>query len=105
MATDSGALFFKEAVGENVMLVREMRVVAVGPGETLALGESESLFEVVNRSASRISSTYMNSGSTYQATPDGTRFLMVYKSSQPLTEIVVVQNWREQLKARVPVPW
>ena len=102
---DSGALFFREAVGENVENAREMRVVAVGPGEMLALGESESLFEVVNRSASRISSTYISSGSTYQATPDGTRFLMVYKSSQPLTEIVVVQNWHEQLKARVPVPW
>ena len=90
---DSGALFFREAVGDNPEPAREMRVVAVGPGERLALGESESLFDTFNPSSPRVSSTFINSGSTYQATPDGTRFLMVYKSRPgPLTEIVVVQN-------------
>ena len=102
---DSGALFFREAVSENPTGPRHLRVVAVGAGETLALGDSESLFEVFDPSAPRGSSTFINSGSTYHATPDGSRFLMVYKDlPKPMTEIVVVQDWLEELKERVPIP-
>ena len=101
---DSGALFFQEAVGENYSEDgRAFRVAAVGSGETLALGQSESLFETYNRSAPRVSTTFVNSGTTYHAAEDGTRFLRVYKSPpEPLTEIVVVQNWVEDLKRLVP---
>jgi hypothetical protein len=42
----------------------------------------------------------------YDVSPDGQRFLMVksaeQSSSSSLTQIVVVQNWFEELKRRVP---
>jgi len=42
----------------------------------------------------------------YDVTPDGRRFLMMQAKEQPpapaLTEIVLVQNWFEELKRRVP---
>jgi hypothetical protein len=44
-------------------------------------------------------------GSTYDISPDGERFLMIKESagdaiSSP--ERILVQNWFEELKARVP---
>ena len=55
-----------------------------------------------------------NSGRTYDVAPDGARFLMVKVGGSSatvaddpyagLTRIHVVQNWFEELKARVPVP-
>jgi hypothetical protein len=41
----------------------------------------------------------------YDVTPDGQRFLMVREVPQPparVTHIVLVQNWTEELKRRVP---
>jgi hypothetical protein len=40
----------------------------------------------------------------YDVSPDGERFLMIKPSEQTisLTQIVVVQNWFEELKRRVP---
>jgi hypothetical protein len=42
----------------------------------------------------------------YDVSPDGQRFLMIkpteQTSSSSLTQIVVVQNWFEELKRRVP---
>jgi serine/threonine-protein kinase len=45
-------------------------------------------------------------GRTYDVTPDGRRFLMVKTTSQTVTEtarIIVVENWFEELKRKVPV--
>ena len=80
----------------------ELRVVAVGAGETLDLGPPESLFILSDPTAPRFSGTFSNVGATYQASPDGARFLMVYRSRESLTEIVLVQNWFEELKRLVP---
>jgi hypothetical protein len=45
----------------------------------------------------------------YDVSPDGQRFLMIKnavpadgKSSAPAPSVIVVLNWREELKARVP---
>ena len=42
----------------------------------------------------------------YDVTPDGKRFLMIQQrddqSQPPMTQIVLVQNWHEELKRRVP---
>jgi hypothetical protein len=40
----------------------------------------------------------------YDVSPDGQRFLMIKESEETpaLTQIVVVQNWFEELKRRVP---
>jgi len=42
----------------------------------------------------------------YDATPDGQRFLFVRAAEQPparVSQMVLVQNWFEELKGRVPV--
>jgi len=41
----------------------------------------------------------------YDVTPDGQRFLMIRAAEQPsarVSEMVLVQNWTEELKARAP---
>ena len=41
----------------------------------------------------------------YDVTPDGQRFLMVRPVDlppEPATELVLVENWFEELKARLP---
>jgi serine/threonine-protein kinase len=44
-----------------------------------------------------------NSARTYDVSRDGTRFLMVKEpAAQIAAQIVVVQHWTEELKARVP---
>jgi hypothetical protein len=50
---------------------------------------------------------YLPTGTTvpfYDVSPDGGRFLMLSPAepTTPLTQIVVVQNWFEELKQRVP---
>ena len=46
-------------------------------------------------------------GRTYDVSPDGRRFLMI-KNAASITElppqIVIVENWFEELKRRVPTP-
>jgi eukaryotic-like serine/threonine-protein kinase len=50
-----------------------------------------------------------NNARTYDMSPDGQRFVMIKgpqpeeRTSQPSASIVVVLNWREELKQRVPV--
>jgi hypothetical protein len=47
-----------------------------------------------------------NAGRTYDISPDGQRFLMIKASggsNQPAPQIVIVQNWLEELKRLVPV--
>ena len=47
-------------------------------------------------------------GRTYDVSPDGRRFLMIKEVDQGQTsstqQIVVVQNWFEELRRRVPTP-
>jgi hypothetical protein len=41
----------------------------------------------------------------YDVTPDGRRFLMVQQKERPAAtaaDMILVQNWTEELKARVP---
>ena len=43
---------------------------------------------------------------TYDLSPDGQRFLMVkvgHQKPEPVTEMILVQNWIQELKQRVPV--
>ena len=43
-------------------------------------------------------------GRQYDAAPDGQRFLMIKQADATRAEIVVVQNWLDELAQRVPVP-
>lgn len=40
----------------------------------------------------------------YDVTPDGRRFLLLHEDRPPIkvTEMILVQNWVEELKKRVP---
>jgi hypothetical protein len=81
-----------------------MMAVAVRPGtETFAFGDARELFDA---SFARFEvGTYEAPGSSYDVAPDG-RFLMIQPVARPQTaptRIIVVQNWFEELKRRVPV--
>ena len=47
-------------------------------------------------------------GRTYDVSPDGRRFLMIKEAGadqgDAAPQIIVVQNWHEELKRLVPVP-
>ena len=40
----------------------------------------------------------------YDVSPDGQRFLLIRGDTSTPAQIVVIQDWFEELKARVPVP-
>jgi serine/threonine-protein kinase len=69
----------------------KMMVVDVEPEGELALGEPRLLFEKL-----------VTAG--YDVAPDGRRFIMIEEGeSQPApTELILVQNWGEELKRLVP---
>ena len=102
---DGRVLFFKERrAPTSEEPVWDLRMVSIGPGNTLELGAAESLFATVDATQRVYTGAYWNMGATYQATADGTRFLMVWNTfPEPAKEIVVVQNWHEELKRLVPI--
>ena len=71
--------------------------VPIGTGPELRLGVPRQLFEgdfVFNYPAR-----------TYDVSADGQRFVMLRQKARPplpVRHIVVIQNWFEELKARVP---
>ena len=67
-------------------------------GAALAVGDSKKLFEV--RAASGRSTIQAG----YSVSPDGGRFLVLLLDPRAVpTQINVVQDWFEELKAKVPV--
>ena len=62
---------------------------------TLALAQPQCLFE---------SDSYLTGRSSYDVTADGERFVMIDQSESALapTELVIIQNWAEELKRLVP---
>jgi len=62
---------------------------------TLALAQPQLLFE---------SDSYLTSEGSYDVTADGEHFVMIdqSESARPPTELVLVQNWAEELKRLVP---
>jgi Tol biopolymer transport system component len=75
----------------------KMMVVSVTTAPTFTAGAPRVLFE------GRFNSN--NIGRQYDVTSDGTRFLMIRQAERPPakpTQMIVVQNWSEELKRRVP---
>jgi serine/threonine-protein kinase len=64
--------------------------------------------KVLDIGAYYIGRTIQSAGRTYDVSPDGRRFLMIKQPVGDQTaarpQILVVQNWFEELKRRVPVP-
>ena len=94
----SGELFYRRPSDYAMM------VVEVSTDPTLTIGQSRELFR---------GSVYPGGSprAKYAVTADGQRFLMsanltssLEQDTRPRTRVVVVQNWLEELKARVPVP-
>jgi serine/threonine-protein kinase len=87
-APDDRAIYYRDGTS----------VVAV-PVQTeggFSLGRAQALFEDVYVTD--------NNCRTYDIHPDGKRFLMMKRIEEdiPLTELIVVENWFEELRRRVP---
>jgi hypothetical protein len=95
---DGGELFYTttETFGGQASLTR-MMAVAVATAPSFAASRPRMLFE----------GRYGATGIVrpYDVSPDGQRFLMVkQKERTPIaaSQMILVQNWLEELKARVP---
>ena len=90
-------LFYRD--GRNPGVVR----VPVDTSSSFRPGNPETLFTGPYRA------WLPNRGRSYDLSPDGERFLMIKESGEtdvtgPIGRIVLVQNWFEELKDRVPLP-
>jgi hypothetical protein len=78
-----------------------MMAVQINTQPTFTVGKPRVLFEggyEMNNQGTRL-------GPNYDVTADGQRFIMLKSSPQAAagTQIIVVENWLEELKQRVPV--
>ncbi len=76
----------------------QLWVVDIRTGAAFRPGKPRLLFENQAYFGTRI-------GRAYDVSPDGQRFLMVQKGEQkpqPVTEMILVQNWFEELKRLCP---
>ena len=98
---DGRELFFRGANEDAPGLA--LTVVTISVADELDIGPPQVLFPVSSPSENERFRIGGNSGPSYDISPDGSRFLMIKESTgPPLTEIIVVQNWFEELKRLVP---
>lgn len=76
-----------------------MMAVEVATQPTFSPGKPGMLFE-----GTCLASQFPQMGTAYDVSPDAQRFLMIreVENTPAGTHIVVVQNWTEELKRRVP---
>lgn len=76
-----------------------MMAVEVATQPTFSPGKPVMLFE-----GTCLASQFPQMGTAYDVPPDAQRFLMIreIENAPSGTQIVVVQNWFEELKRRVP---
>ena len=80
----------------------ELRSMAVSSGDALELGTPRTLFALEDDDGTLVARS-RSSGATYDVSPDGTRLIMIHRPAEPpATEIVVVQNWHEELNRLFP---
>jgi len=85
---DGSELFYSDGT--------EMMVVAITHDPNFSVGKPQPLFDVTTYSV------IGNFGPGFDVTPDGQSFVMVKKSERPEVELVVVQNWFEELEQFMP---
>jgi len=90
----NGELFYR--TGDNKMIA-----VQIKTQPKLVVGKPQVLFEggyEMNNQGNRL-------GANYDIAADGQRFIMLKSSPQEaaVTQIILVENWLEELKQRVPV--
>jgi serine/threonine-protein kinase len=93
-------LFYMTTAGPEATLMS----APIQPGATWSAGTPTKLFS----GRFFFTETGIGEGRTYDVSPDGRRFLMIKEangSDQPATSasLIVVLNWLEELKQRVPV--
>jgi Tol biopolymer transport system component len=94
---DGRELFYLEASPQNGRLITRVMAVPVTTTPTFSVGVAHMLFE----GQFRVDGPFRG----YDVTPDGQRFLMVRAVEQPparITQMVLVQNWFQELKAKAP---
>lgn len=94
VARNGRELFYRAPSGAVV-------AVPVDTSNTFLAGKPAKLFE-----GPYFNGTIGNVGRTYDISPDGQRFLMIQETvqaTQAPDHIIVVENWAEELKQRVPV--
>jgi len=95
----NGRELFYRAPGPGPMM--RMMVVDVTPGDAFNAGKPRVLWEAMN-----VRYPAGTGGRVYDVGPDGQRFLMIQQtdpvSQPPITHVVLVQNWLEELKRLVP---
>jgi serine/threonine-protein kinase len=79
-------LFYRDVAGNLV-------AVEVRSAATFSLGRSTTLFPAVNYFS-------FERGAQYAVAPDDQRFLMIRRVAGPPDELIVVDNWFEELKAK-----
>ena len=89
-AADGRELFYRD--GPNVL------AVAIDTSSAFASGDPQELF------SGPYYRTATNRGHTYDVTPDGQKFIMIRESETDRggSEIVVIQNWLNELERLVP---
>jgi serine/threonine-protein kinase len=97
-ARNGRELFYRAPGPERTM---RMMVVDVRLGDAFTAGRPRVLWE-----AMAVRYPAGTGGRTYDVVPDGRRFLMIQQRDPvpqpPITHIVLVQNWLEELKRLVP---
>jgi hypothetical protein len=90
-------LFYLEVSPQNGRLIVRVMAVPVTTTPAFSAGAAHLLFE----GPFRVDGPFRG----YDVTPDGQRFLMVRAVEQPparITQMVLVQNWFQELKAKAP---
>ena len=96
---DGRELFYRTLRG------RQLTAVRIQEGSNFTFGNPEVVFEETSFFGGSGSGRGM--GRTYDVSPDGKRFLMI-KEGDPAdktepTQLILVQNWTDELKRLVPV--
>jgi hypothetical protein len=80
-----------------------MQVVEVESQESMTFGPPRTLFPTIVASSLEVSGTYSPWGATYQASKDGSQFLIIFRqSSRYYDEIIVAQNWTTEIERLLP---
>ena len=98
-ARNGRELFYRVSQGPGRTM--RMMVVDVTLGDTFTAGKPRMLWEAMS-----VRYPAGTGGRAYDVAPDGQRFLMIQQgdpvSQSPITHVVLVQNWLEELKRLVP---
>jgi serine/threonine-protein kinase len=82
---------------------RRMMVARFDPGSPTSVGTAQSLFELAGRELAFLGSPYLS----YDVAADGQRFYVIQQQPTPpappvVNHINLIENWLEELKAKVP---